>query len=91
MDTRKRVAQLLLAALADGTSAYALAQVDAPARAAQAFEVVRSVLQHPRCANCHIPENAPRQYNTGTPHSMNVQRGKSGHGAPAMECATCHG
>jgi len=45
--TRKLVAQLCLAAIADGASAYALAQVDAPARAAQAFEVVRSVLQHP--------------------------------------------
>lgn len=91
MNAKKRIAQLCLAAIADAASAYAIAQVDEAARASQAFEIVRSVLQHPRCANCHIPENAPRQLDTNVPHSMNVQRGKGGHGATAMECATCHG
>jgi len=71
--------------------ALAMAQANDAARAAQAFEVVRSVLQHPRCANCHIPENFPRQLDASVPHAMNVQRGASGHGATAMECSTCHG
>ena len=26
-----------------------------------AFETVNAVLQHPRCQNCHIPDNAPLQ------------------------------
>ena len=91
MKFTKRVARSSLAVFAAAASALAIAQADNAARAAQAFEVVRSVLQHPRCANCHIPENAPRQHDTSLPHSMNVQRGKSGHGAAAMECATCHG
>lgn len=80
-----------LAAFATAASTIAIAQTDNAARAVQAFEVVRSVLQHPRCANCHIPENAPRQLDTGRPHQMNVQRGPAGFGATAMECNTCHG
>ena len=80
-----------LVAFAAATSALAIAQTDNAARAAQAFEVVRSVLQHPRCANCHIPENSPRQLDTSLPHTMNVQRGNTGQGAAAMECTTCHG
>jgi hypothetical protein len=84
-------ALLCLAAFAAAASTIAIAQSDNAARAAQAFEVVRSVLQHPRCANCHIPEDAPRQLDTSRPHQMNVQRGPSGHGAAAMECNTCHG
>ena len=63
-----------LAAFATAASTIAIAQTDNAARAVQAFEVVRSVLQHPRCANCHIPENAPRQLDTSRPHQMNVQR-----------------
>lgn len=60
-------------------------------RAAQAFEVIRSVLQHPRCQNCHIPIDAPLQFNEGRVHAMNVKRGPKGHGAAAMECSVCHG
>jgi hypothetical protein len=56
----------------------------------QAFETVRQVLQHPRCQNCHIPGNAPLQYDEGRPHAMNVQRGRDGHGAVGMKCASCH-
>ena len=67
-----------------------MAQGDA-GRAAEAFEVVRSVLQHPRCQNCHIPGDAPLQLDAGVRHAMNVQRGPRGNGATAMECATCHG
>jgi hypothetical protein len=56
----------------------------------QAFEVVRSVLQHPRCQNCHIPGNAPLQYDQGLAHTQSVMRGRDGRGAVAMRCATCH-
>ncbi|HEY3177751.1 MAG TPA: hypothetical protein VGL25_02590 [Casimicrobiaceae bacterium] len=56
-----------------------------------AFELVRSVLQHPRCQNCHIPGDAPLQYDEGLRHAQYVMRGPTGHGAIAMECNTCHG
>jgi len=55
-----------------------------------AFETVRAVLQNPRCQNCHIPGDAPLQFDAGLPHAMNVQRGPDGQGARGLACATCH-
>ena len=86
-----RAAKLLLLAVAPLAAAPALSQPDTAGRAAQAFEVVRSVLQHPRCQNCHIPIDAPLQFDSGTLHAMNVKRGPRGMGAIAMECSVCHG
>lgn len=56
-----------------------------------AFETVKAVLQHPRCQNCHIPGDAPLQFDQGLPHTMNVIRGPDGNGSPGLSCATCHG
>lgn len=56
-----------------------------------AFETVRKVLQHPRCLNCHIPGDAPLQFDDGRPHGQNVVRGARGDGPPGLPCATCHG
>jgi mono/diheme cytochrome c family protein len=56
-----------------------------------AFATVQAVLQHPRCQNCHIPGDAPLQFDAGTPHAQNVQRGPDGKGVPGLPCATCHG
>jgi hypothetical protein len=56
-----------------------------------AFATVQKVLQHPRCQNCHIPGDAPLQFDAGTTHAMNVQRGVDGKGAAGLPCATCHG
>lgn len=61
------------------------------AQAVAAFATVRQVLQHPRCQNCHIPGDAPLQYDAGLPHTMAVARGPEGLGAPGLPCATCHG
>jgi hypothetical protein len=58
-------------------------------QAARAFETVRRVLQHPRCQNCHIPGNAPLQYDQGVPHAMKIERGRDGHGS-AIKCSNCH-
>lgn len=55
-----------------------------------AFETVRAVLQHPRCQNCHIPGDAPLQFDAGTPHALNVLRGPEGRGSPGLACGTCH-
>lgn len=60
------------------------------AKAAEAFATVQEVLQHPRCLNCHIPGDQPLQFDSGTPHAMNVVRGPEGHGAAGLPCSTCH-
>lgn len=57
----------------------------------EAFGTVYRVLQHPRCSNCHIPGDAPLQFDTGVPHAMGVSRGARGHGAAGFMCAACHG
>ena len=55
-----------------------------------AFETIRAVLQHPRCQNCHIPGDAPLQFNEGRAHGQNVKRGPKGTGSPGLACGTCH-
>jgi hypothetical protein len=55
-----------------------------------AFDTIQAVLQHPRCQNCHIPGDAPLQFDEGIAHAQNVQRGPDGRGAPGLPCATCH-
>ena len=60
-------------------------------QAVAAFATVQRVLQHPRCQNCHIPGDAPLQFDAGLTHAMGVMRGPAGHGAPGLQCATCHG
>jgi hypothetical protein len=55
-----------------------------------AFGTVQEVLQHPRCQNCHIPGDAPLQFDSGVPHQQNVLRGKDGKGASGLACGTCH-
>ena len=61
------------------------------AGAVAAFATVQEVFQHPRCRNCHIPGDAPLQYDKSLPHAMGVARGPEGHGAPGLPCTTCHG
>jgi hypothetical protein len=56
-----------------------------------AFETVRAVFQHPRCANCHPDGDAPLQGDEGRPHAQNVRRGPRGEGMAGAECTTCHG
>lgn len=60
------------------------------ADAIQAFGVVQKVLQHPRCQNCHIPGDAPLQFDQGLVHAQNVQRGPDGKGARGLACSACH-
>ena len=56
----------------------------------KAFGAIQTVLQHPRCQNCHIPGDAPLQFDDGRPHMQNVKRGPDGKGMPGMNCSTCH-
>ncbi len=61
------------------------------AEAITAFDTVKDVLQHPRCQNCHIPGDAPLQFDEGRVHAQLVKRGEEGKGAPGLPCSTCHG
>ncbi len=56
-----------------------------------AFETVRSVLQHPRCQNCHPAGDRPLVGDDSHLHPQNVQRGPDGHGMVGEQCTTCHG
>jgi hypothetical protein len=67
----------------------ALAQEDGT----KAWEKIHAVLSHPRCANCHTPDDHPRWSADGGAkfHAMNVLRGADGMGNPGLRCSTCHG
>lgn len=54
------------------------------------FEPIRSVLQHPRCMNCHVADGIPLQYDDSRPHAQNVHGGKDGKGVAGLQCSTCH-
>lgn len=69
----------------------AAGQDSSPTEALQAFGTVQKVLQHPRCQNCHIPGDAPLQFDDGRVHAQNVKRGSEGRGAAGLHCDTCHG
>lgn len=60
---------------------------EAVAAARAAFPAVASVLQHPRCLNCHPDGDAPLQTDASTPHKMGVTRDSPDKGLP---CNTCH-
>lgn len=66
------------------------AQGSKQADAVKAFDVVQKVFQHPRCQNCHIPGDAPLQFDEGRVHAQNVVRGSNGLGARGLACSTCH-
>ena len=89
-----RSAAISLAACGIAVAAVLRSAPPAPAVSEQdgiaAFETVRAVLQHPRCQTCHIPGDAPLQFDAGLPHLQNVLRGPEGKGAPGLACATCH-
>jgi hypothetical protein len=60
------------------------------ARSIAIFQEAGKVIQSPRCVNCHPRGDRPLQTDAGRPHEPLVVRGADGHGAPGMECSTCH-
>jgi hypothetical protein len=82
---------LFLSLTAFAAMASASAATGDTSAALDAFKTVQKVLQHPRCQNCHIPGDAPLQFDAGRAHAMNVQRGAEGKGAAGLPCGTCHG
>jgi hypothetical protein len=60
------------------------------ARSVAIFQEAGKVIQSPRCVNCHPRGDRPLQTDAGRPHEPLVVRGADGHGAPGLECSTCH-
>jgi hypothetical protein len=60
------------------------------AEALDAWKTVYTVLQHPRCMNCHPAGDVPLQGDDSHAHAQNVQRGPEGKGLFAMRCDACH-
>ncbi len=100
--------QTMLAVAAFAVATPALAQDATPAAPAApaivvdeavglpAWDKVYKVFSHPRCANCHSPDDRPRwsgpSYGAARVHAFNVQRGVdgSGFGNTGLRCTTCH-
>jgi hypothetical protein len=54
------------------------------------FLRIATVLQHPRCLNCHPRGDNPLQGSDHHPHPMKITRGEDGKGAVAARCYACH-
>jgi len=59
-------------------------------RARALFLEASKVLTHPRCANCHPPDDHPRQRNSHDLHVPPVERGPDDRGIPGLMCSSCH-
>jgi len=90
-----RIAVVLSATLAcacGGSRHDAAVALPKPSRAAESralFVEVSRVLLHPRCVNCHTPDESPRQGEQSVVHDPPIWRG-TGHGVVGMQCSTCH-
>ncbi len=65
------------------------AALPAAQRAAALFVEASKVLTHPRCTNCHPPDDRPRQ-RSSEPHDPPVERGTDDHGIVNLRCDSCH-
>ena len=63
---------------------------DPTERSRALFVEATRVMFHPRCVNCHPNDDVPKQGDLGINHDPPVVRGKDDHGAPGMECSSCH-
>jgi hypothetical protein len=54
------------------------------------FAEASKVILHPRCVNCHPPDDRPRQGDRHAVHDPPAVRGPHDDGVPAMHCASCH-
>ncbi len=63
---------------------------DRALRSQAMFTEIGRVLTHPRCVNCHPPDDSPRQGELHAMHDPPVVRGAAGRGLAALPCAGCH-
>ncbi len=76
--------------LALATAVDFIGMDDRVERSQALFAEMGKVLKHPRCANCHPSDDRPRQGMHQAVHEPPVWRGPNNHGAPGMQCDTCH-
>jgi hypothetical protein len=57
-----------------------------PTNGEEAFVAIASVLQSPRCMNCHPAGNAPLNGDDSIAHRMNISR----ESLKGLQCQTCH-
>jgi len=96
---RGTVAALVaLAAVADASTDVPLKPVsafsgigDERARSIALFTETATVIQHPRCMNCHPVTRQPNQGNDLHPHVPPMHAGSGDHGVPGLPCKSCHG
>lgn len=65
------------------------------AKGIEVWNNIYQVLSHPRCVNCHVPDDRPRwsgkSYGKTKVHGMNVQATETRKGMPGQQmCLTCH-
>ena len=65
------------------------ASPDDQAASLAAWNEIATVLQHPRCLNCHQLDS-PLQGDSRRVHIPHVVRGPDNHGVGAMRCGNCH-
>lgn len=80
----------LVTAGACGGHATPARVVDDTSRSRELFGQMAKVLQHPRCVNCHTPDESPRQGDAHVLHDPPVVRGSANRGVVGMQCTTCH-
>jgi len=78
------------ASIAFIAAATMFASKHAESQPANPFVKIASVLQHPRCMNCHPRDDNPRQGMDRHPHVMKITRGPDNKGAVAARCVACH-
>lgn len=82
------------ALFADVTSIPSVPQIVANANAAPAsgdlFAPIATVLNHPRCMNCHPRDERPRQGDDRHKHLQNIVRGEDNMGFVNGRCNSCH-
>ncbi len=69
---------------------FPLPAISDEANSAELFAKIAPVFQSPRCMNCHTVTTFPKQGNDRHRHSMNVARGRDGHGVVGLTCSACH-
>lgn len=87
-----RLAAASIAASALALSAFMLSgSADSQPAQPNPFTKIATVLQHPRCMNCHPRDDHPRQGADRHVHTMSITRGADNLGAAGARCSACHG
>ena len=88
--TARRIGAIAGATLASLAVGAARSSVPQERDGAALFRRMATVLQGPRCMNCHTREDFPRQGDDRHRHTFHVTRGPADRGAAGLHCATCH-